>query len=320
MDIVLHILSRNILPLFFLILIGYVLDRAFNLDINALLKVNFYVFVPVFTFVNLYQTAIETDALLAMLVTALILLGNMAVSHLLARIRGYSRSMTSAFQNSVMFYNSGNIGIPIVTLVFSSGVFVVNGETPYLSLAVTIQIMVLVIQNITTNTLGFFNAGRASLHWRQAVLNVLKMPAIYMISLAFILKAIPYDFTRIPIWPALEYARGGLVPVALITLGTQLAKSRIHLRNRTVYLAVATRLLIGPLMALALIWLLRIDGIVAQVLLISAAVPSAVNSALIAVEYDNHPDFATQVVVVSTLASAFTLTGVIYLASMLFPV
>ncbi len=48
--------------------------------------------------------------------------------------------------------------------------------------------------------------------------------------------------------------------------------------------------------------------------------PTAVNSALIAVENDNHPDFATQVVIMTTILSALTMTGVIYLSNILFPV
>lgn len=320
MDIILHILSRNILPLFALILLGFVLDKRFNLNINTLTKINFYLFVPSFIFVSIYQTAIALDALKAMLVTLLILISNMLLCHILAKVRHYDKGMKSAFQNTVMFYNSGNMGIPVITLVFSSGAYMVGEHAPYLSLALTTQIMVLVIQNIGSNTFGFFIAGRANRHWQAALLNILKMPTIYMVTLAFLLKLVPFDVTTLPIWPIFEYARGGLVPVALVTLGVQLSKSKIQMDNRTVYLAVFTRLIIGPLLALGFILLLQIDGIVAQVLLISAAVPTAVNVALIAVECDNHPGFSTQAVIASTMISSVTLTGVIYAAARLFPI
>lgn len=76
----------------------------------------------------------------------------------------------------------------------------------------------------------------------------------------------------------------------------------------------------GPLIAYYLIIVLQISGVVAQTLMISSAVPTAVNTALIAVECDNHPDFASQVVMVSTLFSLITVTGVICIANILFPV
>jgi predicted permease len=55
-----------------------------------------------------------------------------------------------------------------------------------------------------------------------------------------------------------------------------------------------------------------------KALLISSAVPSAINSALIAVEFDNEPDFASQVVITTTLFCSISLTIVIYLSNIIF--
>ena len=319
MQIVLEIFIRNILPIFILVSLGYLLSRKFPLDSGTLNKLNFYLLVPAFTFANLYETNIGVDALktlfIALMILGINMLGGLAVS----RIRRFEAGMGNAFQNAVMFYNSGNIGIPLVTLVFSSGPFLVDGQTPYLGVALTTQIMVLVVQNISINTLGFFNAGRANLHWRDAVMNVLKMPAIYTVTLAFLLKLVPFDFTTLPVWPAITYLKGALVPVALTILGIQLAKTKFRFGNPDAWLAVFMRLVGGPLLALLFIFVFGLGGVVAQTLLISSAVPTAVNSALIAVETENHPDFATQVVLLSTLCSSVTLIGVIYAAARFFP-
>jgi len=56
------------------------------------------------------------------------------------------------------------------------------------------------------------------------------------------------------------------------------------------------------------------------VLLISYSVPTAVNTALIAVECGNNQDFASQEVMISTILSGVTLTLAIYIARILFPV
>ena len=50
----------------------------------------------------------------------------------------------------------------------------------------------------------------------------------------------------------------------------------------------------------------------AQALVISTAFPTAVNSALLALEYDNEPEFAAAAVFYSTLISSVTVSGVIY--------
>jgi len=109
------------------------------------------------------------------------------------------------------------------------------------------------------------------------------------------------------------------VPTALLILGIQLSKTKFRFDNHPAWLAVAMRLIGGPLLAFLFLKLFGLQGVLAQALLISSAVPTAVNSALIAVECDNHPDFATQVVILTTLLSSFTLVGVIYMASRLFP-
>lgn len=320
MRVVLQIFIQNILPIFILVILGYLVSRKFSFDIGTLNKIVFWLLVPAFTFANLYVTDIGVDALKALFIAVLILLSNMILGVAISKVRKYDNGMENAFQNAVMFYNSGNIGIPLITLVFSSGIFLVDGKTPYLGIALTTQIMVLVVQNISVNTLGYFNAGRANLHWKDAMMNVLKMPAIYTVTLAFLLKLVPFDFTTLPVWPAILYLKGALVPVALIVLGAQLAKTKFRFKNRVAWLAVFIRLAGGPLLALVFVNLFGLSGIPAQTLLISSAVPTAVNTALIAVECDNHPDFATQVVILTTLIGGVTLIGVIYAASVLFPV
>jgi len=320
MEIILNILVNNILPIFVLIVLGYILSKKFDLNILTLTKLNFYLFVPAFTFSNLYTTNVPIEMMIVLLIVFLIMVVNLMLAMIVSKIRKYPVGMKNAFSNSIMFYNSGNIAIPLITLVFSSPPFVVNGETPYLSLALTVQIIVMLFQNITVNTIGFFNAGRAKFHWKESVLQIFTMPAIYAVPLAIVLKFIPYDMTQVFLWPAIRYASNALIPVALITLGVQLAKTTFEFKNKEVYISNFIRLIGGPLIAVAFIYLFGLKGIMAQTLMISSAVPTAVNSALIAVEKDNHPDFASQVVMSSTLLCVISLIFVIYLARILFPI
>ncbi|TCT16995.1 hypothetical protein EDC18_101291 [Natranaerovirga pectinivora] len=320
MNIFFFILGNNILPIFLLIGAGFILSRKFDLDIKSLSKLNFYIFVPGFVFVSLYKTEVPVEALKALAFAIILVFVLCLVAYIIARLRKYDKSFGNAFINSIMFYNSGNIGLPLITLVFSSGSYIINGETPYLNIAITTQIMVMVTQNVTTNTIGFFNGGRASSHWLISIKKIFSMPTIYAIPAALIGKLLPYDLTQMPGWPGLEYIRSGLIATALITLGVQLSKTKFTLTNKRVYLSVFLRLIGGPIIALGLILLMGFDGIIAQALMISSAVPTSVNTALIAVEWDNHPEFASQAVMFSTLLSAVTLTVVIFTASLIFPI
>ncbi|WP_250129913.1 AEC family transporter [Jeotgalicoccus sp. WY2] len=77
-------------------------------------------------------------------------------------------------------------------------------------------------------------------------------------------------------------------------------------------------MLIIPAMALPLLFLFNVDGVVAQAILITTAMPASVNSSVIAQQYSDDPEYAAEIVMMSTLLSAITLPLVIYTALNIF--
>ncbi|MFT9493835.1 AEC family transporter [Anaerosolibacter sp.] len=319
MSIFLHILSYNVVPIFTMIILGFVLGKKFDLNIFTLSKLNFYLFVPGFIFYNLYTSNLNANMLKVVLFCVLYMTTNDLLSRIISKIRKYDIGMTNAFKNSIMFNNTGNIGLSLVTLIFGSAPYIINGEKPFLSEALGAQIIVLVFMNVTMNTLGFYNAGSATMKAKDSIKKIFSMPSVYVIPLALLLRYLSLDITSTPLWPAIGYLKDGLVAMALLTLGVQLSKTNFDFGNKDVHISVFTRLIIGPMLALGFIYLLDFSRVTAQTLLISYSVPTAVNTALIAVECDNYKDFASQVVVVSTVFSAITLTLAIFMARIIFP-
>ncbi|MFA9398963.1 MAG: AEC family transporter [Clostridiaceae bacterium] len=310
MSIFLYILLNNITPLIIIIFLGFVMGKKFNLSVRSFSKLNFYILIPAMIFVKIYETELDSDLIKVLVFTLVLLIILDISSRLIAKLFKFSNSMDSAFRNSVMFYNSGNFGLPLVTLVFQN--------SPYSSYAVSVQIMVLMIQSLFLNTLGFYNVGKGKLGTYDAIKMVLKMPTLYAILSGFLLKFITYDMHELFLWPSIDLLKDAAIPVALFTLGVQLSLSKIHIKNKNVYISVFTRLILGPIIAYGLILIFGFNGLVAQVLLISSSVPSTVNSVLIAVEFDNEPDFAAQTVLISTILCSITLTIIIYLSKILF--
>ena len=87
MQVFFYILGNNIIPIFTVIFLGFLLNRAFKLDIFTLTKINLYVFVPIFVFVNLYTTPIDFTLIKALIFGIALLATNMAASSWVARIR-----------------------------------------------------------------------------------------------------------------------------------------------------------------------------------------------------------------------------------------
>ncbi len=322
MDVYLYKQTHNILPIICIVCLGFLMGKKFPMDVKTLSKLNFYVFVPTFTFYQIYTTVLP-DSMLWVLIFALSLL---LLNHLLARgigrVRKYDTGMRNAFMNALMFYNSGNIGVPLITLVFSGVPFIIDEETPYLAPALALQIVVLIVQNLSVNTLGFYNASMGKkMGWKEALISIFTMPTVYAIPVAFLLKyCLPYDLTQFPLWAAVVYLKNGLVPIALFTLGVQLSRTKVAKPSLDVGMAVFLRLIGGPLLAMLLILVFRFDNFTAQVLMMSSSVPTALNTALIAMERDNYPDFAAQTVLYATLLSPLSLTCVVFLSRTMFPI
>ena len=99
-----------------------------------------------------------------------------------------------------------------------------------------------------------------------------------------------------------------LIPTMILVLGMQLERVKKLERPGFIALAVVLSLLITPLVALGLTWLLGISGPARQAGVLLASMPSAVITTILAMEFDVAPALVTNVVFVTTLISPITLT------------
>ena len=263
---------------------------------------------PAAVFINIYETHISASVLMDIVLFILLFIGSqMILSHYLAKLLKLPKQEAAVFKNSIVLINSGNYGIPVAQMIFVAN-----------PIGVAIQVILVIFQNMTTYTYGLYNLISSTKSGLAIIKDFFKMPIIYALLVGGLLNAwdvpIPKTF-RIPI----EYIAGGFVAVALITLGAQLSQIKMRsMFNTTVYMSCFTRLLIGPAVALLIIYALGIDGTIAQSLLIASSFPTSRNSSSLALEYDVDSDTAAQTVLFSTVISCITVTFVIYLAQILF--
>jgi predicted permease len=105
----------------------------------------------------------------------------------------------------------------------------------------------------------------------------------------------------------------GFVAVALITLGVQLAEVKVAFRIREVLLSSFIRLIIAPALGVVLLYIMGVEGILAKSLILGVATPAAASTAIFAKEFNNEPEYASQIVFISTILSSITISGIIYL-------
>ncbi|PAV30614.1 permease [Virgibacillus profundi] len=301
------ILKDIILPIFIIMAIGFFMQKKFDLHIPTLAKLNIYFLVPGFIFVKLYSTAFSANLFMKILFFFLLYVAVLYVlSIIVAKWIGLDKRKKITFSNSVMFFNSGNYGVPVNDLVFKSDPF-----------AMSIQVIVLTLQNIFTFSYGIFSLQSVNIGKLKALLGYFKMPVLYAMLSGILLNIFQVPIPNF-IWVPANYIADAMISLALLTLGAQVANIKFKSGLSSVYSSIIIRLLIGPIIAIGIIFIFGVEGIAAQALLIASAMPTSVNSAVIAQEYDNHPNFAAQIVLFSTLVSAFTVTIVIYLGRVLF--
>lgn len=291
-----------IIPIFILIAVGYTAQRILKMDLRTITKLNIYIFIPSILFVKIYETEV-TWKLFGTIVfyVTLVCLAMFILGELVAKFFKYERGVRKAFVNSLLFFNSGNYGLPLVELAFH-----------YNPLATTAQIFILLIQNITTNTFGVFQASSGNRDYKQAFKNMLIMPSLYVVSVVIILKAFDIIIPEMIMIP-LRNISNGFVAVALITLGVQLAEVKINSNFKDIFTVSFIRLIAAPLLGFLLISFMGVEGILAKALILGVSTPSAVTTAIIAKEFDNEPEYASQIVFFTTLLSAVTVSGIIFL-------
>jgi predicted permease len=297
-----RIFLQVLLPILALIGLGWVLDRKWRLDLATMVRLNIYLFVPGVIFYEVVGSELTAgEALKVMAFTVCIIAGMFIASWVAGRLSAYPPPQTRALQMATMFYNSGNYGVPLMTLA-------------YPALGPVLQVFVVLTQNISCFTVGLL---LASSHRHQGPVWRIFLPVLRQVSIWAVISAVLVRVTHLPVqewrwlWEPMKYLHSALVGVALVTLGVQLSQSEVRQSFSRIGWALGLRLAGGPLLALALVPLFGFTGETARVMILSSGFPTAVNTALLAHEFESDSAFAAAAVFYSTLASMVTVTFLI---------
>jgi predicted permease len=346
------ILFDILAPILLLILLGVVMRRKFAVDIGTLSKLNIYLFVPAFIFDVVSRSKLSWAAMGGvMLVTALQVLALGVLVLVAGRLLRVHPKTLAAVALAVMFYNSGNYGLPLATLAFpavtahGTTAAAEDGMTPHrtgvdagaaglparphpptpspaasLRDGAAVQAFVVFSMNMLTFTVGLAIAAWAgSGSWTSGAWTFLRLPMLPVIVAALLarwwLGGAPDRQLPIAIAATTRYLADGLVPLALVTLGAQLAHNPRWPRWRPLGLVLILRLLVGPLlMALMLYGFHRLGWPPldlwpwpAASLVLTAAVPTAVNTLLMVLEVGGEADLAADAVFWTTVGSCVTI-------------
>ncbi len=300
-----HLFLNVCAPIFLIVAMGWLLDRKFHLHLESLVKLNIYLMVPAFIFTHVLDTELAGSEAMKIIGFTLGMIGLMwAGSAVAARIFKMPGRQRQSLSLATMFYNCGNYGLPLVTLAFGHK-------------AAAVQIYVLATVNIATYTVGLFLAqahGDSPGSHRVALAKVLRQPTIYAMLAAVVCNLFHYQVKEIIwLWQPLDLLQSSLIGFALVTLGVQMSQTKPAPFRAAMWSAVALRLVLSPLLALPLAILMGFSKDTSASLILAAAAPTAVNTAMLAHEFGGDVSFSTSAVYYTTLFSMFTTTGLLYI-------
>lgn len=309
--------------------VGFLLGWFRVVEPGPIAKLYMNIFAPALALVNVVDARLTGEQFGQVVIFNMVCLAALLVlTRAASAALGHDRAMRGTFANSVVLYNSANYGLPVQELAFPKAEAVdgVHGSV--------IQPIVLIVQSATAFSLGPFNAASNAPGLLATLRRMALMPMIWALVLGMMLRSagvtVEHLQTHVPmIWTPITYFQAALVPVALLSLGVQLSRVRIHGKVLNIALGSSLRLLVGPLVGLAvglamrwlgglvgtgpLAGLLSVSDPLLAILIVSISFPTAVFTSVLATNFRNHEDYAAATVFVSTVGSIITVTAVIYL-------
>ena len=294
MNVFVSIFTSDILPIFLVAAVGYILAKRVDASVKTLASVSFNALSPCLVFDQLVTSHITGGAFGRMAMFCVLLTIAMGVVARLAAIPlRLNRQTRSSFLLVVMFSNSGNYALPVVLFAFGRD-------------ALAYASVYFVASAVVLYTLGVFVAASGHGSVRQALARIVRVPALYAVAAAALILT-THTSVPVAIMRPIALLSDAAIPMMLLILGMQLERAVMPDRPGAVSLAVGLSLLVAPIVGVALTMVLGLTGVARQVAILSASMPAAVITTVLALEFDLDPSFATSAVFLSTILSPFTL-------------
>lgn len=308
MDSLIYSLNATV-PVFLVMVLGYVLRRAEILNANFVAvsnKFNFKVTLPVLLFTDMAATDIRADFDGALvLFSALVTLVMFSAVWLLARLLLRDRTLIGAFVQASCRSSVAVLGIAFITNIYGDA-----GVAPMMILGAVPLFNILSVIVLTFEGEGA-QSGVSNL--KRAAVGIVTNPILIGLVLGTLSGLLRIHYPHI-VDKALDLVASLATPQALICIGAGFEGRKALAKLKPTLAASAVKLVILPAVFLTLAVLLdfRDQALVALIIMLGS--PSTPSCYVMAKNMNNDGVLTSSVIVATTLLSAFTLTFWIFLA------
>ena len=299
------IFSLNVtIPIFLVILLGYILRRLNFLTEEFVTVSNKYVFnvaLPVMLFRDISSSNVSEDMsvkffLFCMLVTIIMFLGVWGLAVLTIK----DKTLVGAYAQAGARGSAAILGVAFVENICGN-----IGMTPLMIVAAVpfFNIMSVIILVFNANNDENKDYGKI----KSACINIAKNPIIIGIMVGLVASLINIKLPAIPA-RTVNYIAQTATPLALITVGAGFDTKQGIEKLRPALGATFIKLIGLPLMFMPIAYKLGFSGSEMVAILIMLASPTTVSSYIMAKNMDNDDILTSDVIVLTTLLSSLSLT------------
>jgi malate permease and related proteins len=287
---------NKILPLYGVILIGFIAGRTLKTKGENIAPLLIYIIAPIVVFTGIMSAPLDPSKLALPFLFFFICC---ALCLIFLSVLGFF--WASPTKNILAFStatgNTGYIGLPIAIFLFGEEAF---------SIAVLIALGFILYEN----TLGFFITARGKNTTLESLGRVLRVPTAY----AFILAVI-CNLSNIQLGTALTELginfRGAYSILGMMLIGLGVSQlTMIKLDFRFISTALLLKFLVWPLVVLVVIFIDKntiqfFDPLEYKIMLLMSIVPLPANSVALAMELEAAPEKMATTVLISTVFALF---------------
>jgi hypothetical protein len=180
----------------------------------------------------------------------------------------------------------------------------VNIPFPIISLAYGAEGLAAATLFYIPSTLLLFSLGvyiASGKRWKDSLKEVYRVPAIYAAAAGLLVNLLDISVPTLVLKP-LSLISPMVIPLVLMVLGCNLSTVKITSLPTTL-IASFLRIGVGLALGFASVGLFHVTGVMRSVVILDSAMPSAANTAILAMKYNNESELISSVVFVTTIAS-----------------
>jgi predicted permease len=255
---------------------------------------------PALVFAALVEHPVPAAAVGRLLLAMMCYTGALwALAEGVGRVLRLDGDLRRAFLLATVPMNVGNYGLPLVRFAFGSE-------------AEPFSVLVFVIFNLPLATWAIWMAAGGSLRSVAGLRDTLRIPILHATLVAFAVGALGLRVPA-PLLKGLSLLGEASIPLLMVILGMQLERTRIAGAPWPLVAATVLRLAVAPALAWVLASAVGFQGLERKVLILQTSTPAAVLPLLYALRFNCRPDWVASNLLVSTLASAVSLSVVLAL-------